>query len=404
MVVIANIPVGDQIHLMDQEEMKDILQLAFGAHGVKYEEDCSALLIAELEKGKKKVLDQIKHIATQRRQTADNLHSTNKRTMESMLDTMFRLTRITDLTTKQEWMEENNDYSEEDQLDMGTPYGFGIQTPLNTYWKKKIGLKEGILRWDGCRVIRWCCGPYEQKWIPDREGTIKKIGDALVPRDLKSTPSYLPILKKRSILSDNQWDEQEHEPNPTCWFNEYEHLPNPRHNAPGLDPRRRYLREQYSMISEDYELLTELWLGQIPPNLFGDEREDWVKQKVADWSVKAGLWTLMPGSAAGRTKFVKNQSDIKYYKDYLKVQLSLTITPFKNAEDRFKVNSLTQEGKYYFAKVFRQGWRNSRWRKYGIGEVENYNCSLLNYIGRSAIFQQDGGGFLHINDGQYLIR
>ncbi len=242
------------------------------------------------------------------------------------------------------------------------------------------------------RVCRWFCAPFCDRFrfkeVPGEEMTyqLERIGGRAHQGGLRE-----------AMLSDFQYD-----PLSKGWEDSYpprDYIQEQNNLAPanrkmcekGSDPRRRYLREQYHIISENYEALSSMW---------GTEDEEEMAERIKSFCVNANLWQVHKGPN-GRPIFKKNQSDIKYYKDYLKIQLGLLITPFKNTTDKI---GYMVAGKRYFHSESRMGFRKGRWRKYGIGEVEAYNCSLLNYIGREQIFQNDGEGMLFIRDGQYLIR
>lgn len=253
-------------------------------------------------------------------------------------------------------------------------------------------LNHRILMNGEIRVCRWFCAPFSDRFrfkeVPGEEMTyqLERIGGRAHQGGLRE-----------AMLSDFQYD-----PLSKGWEDSYpprDYIQENNNLAPanrkmcekGSDPRRRYLREQYHIISENYEALSSMW---------GTEDEDILKERIKSFCVNANLWQVHKGPN-GRPIFKKNQSDIKYYKDYLKIQLGLLITPFKNTTDKI---GYMVAGKRYFHSESRMGFRKGRWRKYGIGEVEAYNCSLLNYIGREQIFQNDGQGMLFIRDGQYLIR
>ena len=244
-------------------------------------------------------------------------------------------------------------------------------------------------------VRRWFCAPYQDtfrfKEVSGEEMTyqLERVGGRRHRNGLRE-----------SMLSDFQCDplskNWEDTYPPRDFIREQNNLapPNRKMCEKGTDPRRRYLREQYHIISENYEALSDMW-GK---DLAEDEEE--MAERIKNFCVNANLWSVHKGPN-GNPIFKKNQSDIKYYKDYLKIQLGLLITPYKNTTDKI---GYVVEGKRYFHSQTHMGFRKGRWRKYGIGEVEAYNCSLLNYIGREQIFQKDGEGLLFIRDGQYLIR
>lgn len=257
----------------------------------------------------------------------------------------------------------------------------------------KEQLNHEILMNGKVRVRRWFCAPFCDRFrfkeVPGEEWTyqLERVGGRAHQGGLRE-----------AMLSDFQYD-----PLSKGWEDSYpprDYIQENNNLAPanrkmcekGSDPRRRYLREQYHIISENYEALSSMW---------GTEDEEEMAERIKSFCVNANLWSVHKGPN-GRPIFKKNQSDIKYYKDYLKIQLGLLITPFKNTTD--KIGYMGTDGKRYFYSQTHMGFRKGRWRKYGIGEVEAYNCSLLNYIGREQIFQNDGEGVLFIRDGQYLIR
>ena len=242
-------------------------------------------------------------------------------------------------------------------------------------------------------VRRWFCAPYQDRF------RLKEVSGEEMTYQLERVGGRRHRAGLReAMLSDFQCD-----PLSKNWEDSYpprDFIQEQNNLAPanrkmcdkGTDPRRRYLREQYHIISENYEALSDMWGGMD---------EDEVAERVKNFCLNANLWSVHKGPN-GNPIFKKNQSDIKYYKDYLKIQLGLLITPFKNTTD--KIGCVGTDGKRYFYSQTHMGFRKGRRRKYGIGEVEAYNCSLLNYIGREQIFQKDGQGLLFIRDGQYLIR
>lgn len=241
-------------------------------------------------------------------------------------------------------------------------------------------------------VRRWFCAPYQDRF------RFKEVsGEEMTYQLERVSARRHGVGLREAMLSDFQYD-----PLSKGWEDSYpprDYIQEQNNLAPanrkmcekGTDPRRRYLREQYHIISENYEALSSMW---------GTEDEDEMAERIKNFCVNANLWQVHKGPN-GNIIFKKNQSDIKYYKDYLKIQLGLLITPFKNTTDKI---GYVVEGKRYFHSESRMGFRKGRWRKYGIGEVEAYNCSLLNYIGREQIFVNDGEGVLFIRDGQYLIK
>jgi len=251
------------------------------------------------------------------------------------------------------------------------------------------------------KISRWCLAPYIEtyEWTPDllnpNKYRITWRGNTYTYGHLHSPNQKLAMLSDYMNQLDqsekNSWERE-------CVPREYMTYTNNQGEvskvcqSEGQDPRRRHIREQYHIISENVDCLSDMW---------GIEDEDILKEKIADWNVKANLWTTYK-DPNGRIIFKKNQSDIKFYKDYLKIQLGLLITPYKNSID--KIGYDKGEGKRGFYSETHMGFRKGRWRRFGIGETENYNCSLLNYIGREKIFQNDGEGMLFIRDGQYIIK
>ncbi len=242
------------------------------------------------------------------------------------------------------------------------------------------------------KLRRWFCAPF-----CDRFSFVEVEGEDLTYKLVRSGTRKHSGGLREAMLSDFQYDplDRNHEDSypPRDYIQEQNNLapPDRKMCEKGSDPRRRYLREQYHIISENYEALGLSW----------NCGEEEVAERIKNFCLNANLWSVHKGPN-GNPIFRKNQSDIKYYKDYLKIQLGLLITPFKNTTD--KIGYMGEDGKRYFLSMTHMGFRKGRWRKYGIGEVEAYNCSLLNYIGREQIFQNDGEGVLFIRDGQYLIR
>lgn len=258
---------------------------------------------------------------------------------------------------------------------------------------------------------RWCLAPqldelefYVSEPAEEHLWDGENVGDQVGDSDQGGQGRIITKTHKQSMLSDFQIDphDYEYERTPHSWITENNNQANLTKVrwALGQDPRRRYLREQYHIISENYSSLASMW---------GITDEEELRERVKEWNIKANLWSVAPNLAweNGAVSFVKNQSDIKYYKDYLKIQLGLCITPFKNHIDKVqydKVVLLDGQVCKGFIQESRMGFRKSRWRKLGIGEVENYNCSLLNYIGREPIFEKDNQKVLFVKDAQYIIR
>ena len=253
---------------------------------------------------------------------------------------------------------------------------------------------------------RWCLAPqldelefYVSEPAEEHLWDGENVGDQVGDSDQGGQGRIMTKTHKQAMLSDFQIDrhDYEYERTPHAWITENNNQANLTKVrwALGQDPRRRYLREQYHIISENYDTLSSMW-GIL------DEEE--LMEKVRDWNVKANLW-IMGKDRNGKTTFSKKQSDIKFYKDYIKVQLGLLITPFKNEPDRVQYDKTTNTSyaSRGYEQVWSMGFRKSRWRKLGIGEVEGYNCSLLNYVGREPIFQKDNQNLLFVKDGQYLI-
>ena len=257
---------------------------------------------------------------------------------------------------------------------------------------------------------RWCLAPqldelefYVSEPAEEHLWDGENVGDQVGDSDQGGQGRIITKLHKQSMLSDFQIDphDYEYERTPHSWITENNNQANLTKVrwALGQDPRRRYLREQYHIISENYSSLASMW---------GITDEEELRERVKEWNIKANLWSVAPNLAweNGAVSFVKNQSDIKYYKDYLKIQLGLCITPFKNHIDKVQYDKAEVGGVVCkgFIQESRMGFRKSRWRKLGIGEVENYNCSLLNYIGREPIFEKDNQKVLFVKDAQYIIR
>lgn len=251
----------------------------------------------------------------------------------------------------------------------------------------KLGPRPEVL--PVVRHKRWCMSPYCHKWW------LNNMGDDIYELGSGSN-NYLhrkEYFSKTAILSDYQegsWMLYEEEGVPIEYFNNSGNQGEVFKvcMAKGQDPRRRYLREKYHLISENLDALIDI------TGLDSEKTKKWIEE----WNVKQGYWTAHT-TPLGNVKFNRNQSDIKYYKDYLKFQLGLVITPFRNYADRKSYKK--DDGSLGFYNVSRMGFRYSRWKKYGIGEVDNYNCSLLNYIGREKIFQRDNNGLVVVRDGQY---
>jgi len=253
-----------------------------------------------------------------------------------------------------------------------------------------------------CEISRWCCGPYIKEFHISKPRTSSALSRHIPPSSTYYNLTYhgqmLSSGHKIGMLSEWQFmSDWEFDRTPGVWINENNNQANldKVRRSVGQDPRRRYLREQYHIISENYDTLSSMW-GIL------DEEE--LMEKVRDWNVKANLW-IMGKDRNGKTTFSKKQSDIKFYKDYIKVQLGLLITPFKNEPDRVQYDktSISKFAYRGYEQVWSMGFRKSRWRKLGIGEVEGYNCPLLNYVGREPIFQKDNQNLLFVKDGQYLI-
>tara|TARA_R110000868_G_scaffold94244_8_gene260200 strand:+ start:1490 stop:2674 length:1185 start_codon:yes stop_codon:yes gene_type:complete len=279
--------------------------------------------------------------------------------------------------------------------------------------KEKDYLENQAFGWEkpSCEISRWCCSPYLKEFYISKPFVYIKssaVSRHIPPiASLEGISTYynldggrhgqmLSSEHKIGMLSDYQYmSDREFLRTPGAWINENNNQANldKVRQSVGQDPRRRYLREQYHIISENYATLSSMW-GIL------DEEE--LMEKVRDWNVKANLW-IMGKDKNGKTTFSKKQSDIKFYKDYIKVQLGLLITPFKNESDRVQYDKTTFLGQRGYEQVWSMGFRKSRWRKLGIGEVEGYNCSLLNYVGREPIFQKDNQNLLFVKDGQYLI-
>jgi hypothetical protein len=165
-------------------------------------------------------------------------------------------------------------------------------------------------------------------------------------------------------------------------------------------PRSSYLKEQYFRADGNVRELNKIYPNKSPAE---------ITKMVEDYNVKTGLWvikerkTLINGREKITHSFKKNQDNIKYYKDYLKIQLHLEISPSIDYKQKRKIINRFN-GTHHYEVGFKRGFCLGIWDAKGIGDREAFTTSSLNYYGREGIFKKDGDSFVRVRDGQYLIK
>ena len=165
-------------------------------------------------------------------------------------------------------------------------------------------------------------------------------------------------------------------------------------------PRSSYLKEQYFRADGNVRELNKIYPNKSPAE---------ITKMVEDYNVKTGLWvlkerkTLINGREKITHSFKKNQDNIKYYKDYLKIQLHLEISPFSDYKQKRKIINRFN-ATHHYEHDFKRGFCLGIWDAKGIGDREAFTTSSLNYYGREGIFKKDGDSFVRVRDGQYLIK